>query len=103
MRQAAHETPIQIASDRVPRCAHDARLDTKTGMPVAPACSPDRDWKESLMKTPKYSRELCIVGLATLALGSLILAAMPAVAQISDGPPVAQDYPHNGIEFVVRA
>lgn len=33
------------------------------------------------MKAPKYTRTLCIGGLATLAAGSLIVAALPASAQ----------------------
>ena len=33
------------------------------------------------MKAPKYTRTACIGGLATLAAGSLILAALPASAQ----------------------
>lgn len=33
------------------------------------------------MKAPKYTRTLCIGGMATLAAGSLILAAIPASAQ----------------------
>lgn len=36
------------------------------------------------MKAPKYAREFCITGMATLAIGSLLLAALPAFAQTSE-------------------
>ena len=43
------------------------------------------------MKTPKYAREFCIAGMATLAIGSLLLAALPAFAQTSDPSAVKID------------
>lgn len=45
------------------------------------------------MKAPKYAREVCITGLATLAIGSLLLAALPAVAQASEPAEMKIDAP----------